>query len=174
VLVRYPALGRPNAGYACGVIAGLVTLPLRLGLRVAGFALRPVTRALGLVPDDQPAERPRPEPPPVRPREPVRWDRPPRRRRAPTSRADVPAEPEHIEQETELVAEVADRGAEEGAGAQVTVAEPWDGYARMKAGDVIARLADATPEEAAVVQLYEGTHRRRKTVLEAAAYSQRK
>jgi hypothetical protein len=72
------------------------------------------------------------------------------------------------------VAEVADPGAEDGAGAQVSVAEPWDGYSRMKAADVIDRLAIASPEEIAVVQLYEAMHRRRKTVIEAAAYSQRK
>jgi hypothetical protein len=79
-----------------------------------------------------------------------------------------------VSEEPVVVAEVADPGAEDGAGAQVTVAEPWEGYRKMKASDVIDRLAAATPEEIAVVQLYESMNRRRKTVLEAAGYSQRK
>jgi hypothetical protein len=156
----------------------LLTLPLRLGLRVAGIILRPladvVEHALGADGHEQPAPDPRPErpsaPAPARP-EPVA-PRPPRRRA--TSRADVPAEPVHVSEEPVVVAEVADPGAEDGAGAQVTVAEPWEGYRQMKASDVIDRLAAATPEEIAVVQLYESMNRRRKTVLEAAGYSQRK
>jgi hypothetical protein len=51
----------------------------------------------------------------------------------------------------------------------VTVAEPWEGYARMSAGDVISRLADATPAELAAVQLYESAHKQRETVIAAAA-----
>jgi hypothetical protein len=86
----------------------------------------------------------------------------------------VPDEPVHVSEEPVVVAEVADPGAEDGVGAQVSVAEPWEGYRKMKAAEVIDRLAAATPEEIAVVQLYEGMNRRRKTVLEAAGYSQRK
>jgi hypothetical protein len=155
----------------------LLTLPLRLGLRVAGLVLRPVAgaieHALGLdASDDQPQQPARPEPAP-RPVRPARV--PPRRpRREPQSRADVPEEPPHVSEEPVVVAEVADPGAEDGAGAQVSVAEPWEGYRQMKAREIIARLEDASPEEVAVVQLYEGMNRRRKTVLEAAGYSQRK
>jgi hypothetical protein len=151
---------------------GLVTLPLRIGLRVASIALRPVFSAAEhlLGGDGQRPEPPAeayeaPAPQPAAPARPAR---------EPTSRADVPDEPEHVSEEPVLVAEVADRGAEEGPGPQISVAEPWEGYSRMKAPDVIDRLAAATPEELAVVQLYESTHKRRKTVLEAAAYSQRK
>jgi hypothetical protein len=149
---------------------GLVTLPLRLGLRVAGVVLRPLADALGLTGGDEEvrvtpvATQPRPRPTRV----------PPRPRREPQSRADIPDEPEHVSEEPVVVAEGADPGAEDGAGAQVSVAEPWEGYRQMKAADVIDRLAAATPEEVAVVQLYESMHRRRKTVLEAAGYSQRK
>jgi hypothetical protein len=154
----------------------LITLPLRLGLRVAGLVLRPVAgvveHALGLDHDEQPQQpTTAAAPAPVPPR-PTRV--PPRPRREPTARADVPDEPAHVSEEPVVVAEVADPGAEDGAGAQVRVAEPWEGYRQMKAADVIDRLAAATPEEVAVVQLYETMHRRRKTVLEAAAYSQRK
>jgi hypothetical protein len=152
---------------------GLVTLPLRIGLRVAGIFLRPVASALGLTAHDEvrvEAVAPEPRatwvPPRPRPRS--------RPRREPRSRADVPEEPEHVSEEPVVVAEVADPGAEDSPGPQISVAEPWEGYRQMKAADVIDRLAAATPEEIAVVQLYESTHRRRKTVLEAAAYSQRK
>jgi hypothetical protein len=151
------------------VIEEVVTLPLRIGLRLAGFVLRRV----GLLGEDEAPPRRQPERPPVRPREPVRWDERPSARRRERAAARPP-EPAHVEQELEVVAEVADPGAEEGPGPQISVAEPWDGYSRMRASDVIDRLAAATPEELAVVQLYEGAHKRRKTVLEAAAYSQRK
>jgi hypothetical protein len=67
-----------------------------------------------------------------------------------------------------LVREVAEPGAEDGAGAAVTVDEPWPGYARMNAKDVIERLAHATPAELAAVQLYESLNRDRQTVRAAA------
>jgi hypothetical protein len=78
------------------------------------------------------------------------------------------AEPTHVSEEPELVAEVAEPGAEDGAGAAVTVGEPWPGYARMTAKQVIERLADATPAELAAVQLYESINRDRQTVRAAA------
>jgi hypothetical protein len=79
-----------------------------------------------------------------------------------------PEEPTHVSEEPELVQEVAERGAEDGAGAAVTVDEPWPGYARMTAKQVIERLADATPAELAAVQLYESFNRDRQTVRAAA------
>ena len=44
---------------------------------------------------------------------------------------------------------------------------PHPGWARRIRG-TLAALEDASPEEVAVVQLYEATHRGRKTVLAAA------
>jgi hypothetical protein len=81
---------------------------------------------------------------------------------------EPPAEPVHVSEEPELVREVAEPGAEDGAGAEVTVGEPWPGYARMTAKQVIERLADATPAELAAVQLYESINRDRQTVRAAA------
>ena len=78
-------------------------------------------------------------------------------------------EPVHVSEEAVLVAESADLGAEDGAGANIHVDEPWDGYRRQSAADVIAALEAAGAAQAAAVQLYEGTHRGRKTVLEAAS-----
>lgn len=77
-------------------------------------------------------------------------------------------EPVHVSEEPVLVAESADPETADGIHADLHVAEPWDGYRSQNAGEVIAALEDASPAQLAVVQLYEGTHRRRKTVLEAA------
>jgi hypothetical protein len=89
--------------------------------------------------------------------------RPPRAEpEAPTAR-----EPVHVSEEPELVREVAEPGAEDGAGAAVTVIEPWNGYAHMNAREVIARAQQASPAELAAVRLYESRHRSRQTVLAA-------
>jgi hypothetical protein len=76
-------------------------------------------------------------------------------------------EPVHVSEEPELVREEAEPGAEDGAGAQLTVTEPWNGYARMSARDVIARARQADAAELAAVRLYESRHRSRQTVLAA-------
>jgi hypothetical protein len=62
---------------------------------------------------------------------------------------------------------VAEPGAEDGAGAHVTVTPPWDGYAHMNAREVIARARQAGPAELAAVRLYESRNRSRQTVLAA-------
>lgn len=64
--------------------------------------------------------------------------------------------------------EVAEPGAEDGAGASIHIAEPWPGYSAMTAKDVIARLVASTPAELAAVELYESTNRDRQTVRAAA------
>ena len=79
-----------------------------------------------------------------------------------------PPEPVHVSEEPELVEEFAEPGAEDGAGASVTVDEPWPGYAQMTAKQVIERLGDASPAELAAVQLYESFNRDRQTVRAAA------
>jgi hypothetical protein len=71
----------------------------------------------------------------------------------------------HVSEEPTLVEEFAEPGAEDGAGAQVTIAEPWDGYAHLNAKEVIARVSDANAVELAAVQLYEAAHRNRETVM---------
>jgi hypothetical protein len=82
---------------------------------------------------------------------------------------EVVPEPVHTpEPEPELVLESSEPGAQDGAGAQITVAEPWEGYDRLKARAVVERLSNATPEEIATVELYETTKRARKSILEAA------
>ncbi len=81
--------------------------------------------------------------------------------------APLVEEPAHVSEEPELVQESAEPGAEEGAGATITVAEPWDGYGRMSAKDVIDRAKTANVAELATMRLYEARHRARQTVLAA-------
>ena len=63
--------------------------------------------------------------------------------------------------------ESAEPGAEQGAGAEVTVKEPWAGYRLLNARDVIDRTRTANVAELAAVRLYESRHRSRRTVLAA-------
>ncbi|MBV9604181.1 MAG: hypothetical protein JO027_03705 [Solirubrobacterales bacterium] len=81
--------------------------------------------------------------------------------------APAAREPVHVSEEPELVREVAEPGAEDGAGASVTVIQPWNGYGQMNAREVIARARQASPAELAAVRLYESRHRSRQTVLAA-------
>jgi hypothetical protein len=93
---------------------------------------------------------------------------------APEPRVDAPPAvpdtlvPNHVDEEIELVAEAAEEGAEDGAGAELHVDPPWDGYDQMTAGDIRDRLSAATRAEAAAVELYEATGKSRRTVLDAA------
>ena len=97
----------------------------------------------------------------------------PQPRRAPPPPAPPAApppapEPAHVSSEPELVRESAEPGAEDGAGAQVRVGEPWPAYRNLKARDVVARLPFATREELAAVELFELAHANRKSVVVAA------
>ncbi len=65
----------------------------------------------------------------------------------------------------EVVLSSADRGAEDGVGANLRVDEPWKGYDQMKVADITDRLAVADAATLAAVQLYETTHRDRKGVV---------
>ena len=94
---------------------------------------------------------------------------------AATAPADAPPSipdeliPDHVDEEVVLVAEVAEAGAEDGAGAELRVEQPWDGYDEMTAADIRDRLSASTPVEAAAVELYESTGKNRRTVIDAAA-----
>ena len=76
--------------------------------------------------------------------------------------------PDHVDEEAVLVAEAAEEGAAEGAGAELHVEPPWERYDQMTAADIRDRLALATPAEAAAVELYEASRRNRRSVLDAA------
>ena len=81
--------------------------------------------------------------------------------------AESPAVAEHVDTGAELVSESAQPGAEDGAGAEVHVQEPWPRYDTMRAPDVIDRLKAAEDEVVAVVGLYENLHKQRRQVLAA-------
>jgi hypothetical protein len=155
------------------MVSQLVTLPLRIGARAARLSLYTAEETLRLTsalagqairtvrpPKPKPAPARRPDPEPVR-----RPSRPP----AP-AKAQPPAAPEpaHVSAEPVLVEEVAEPGAEDGAGPEVHVAEPWPEYRQMTAGDIVARIEQASRAELAAVQLYEQTHRARQSVLSTA------
>jgi hypothetical protein len=83
--------------------------------------------------------------------------------------ASIATEPTHVTEEPELVAEAAETGAEDGAGAEVAVDEPWPGYDDMNAPDIEDRLVTEGPETAAAVSLYEASRKGRASILEAAS-----
>ena len=157
----------------------ILTLPLRVAFGAArigfGVAERIVAAVLPSPPEPEaaPAERPSPTAAPARPVSRPRTPTGTQPRVQPQRRSDPapvaePPEPEHVSAEPVLVAEVADPGAEDGPGAAISVDEPWDGYRRMKAAEIVARIDEASREELAVVELYERINRRRATVLAAA------
>jgi hypothetical protein len=78
-----------------------------------------------------------------------------------------------IDDEPELVAEVAEPGAEDGASAELEVDEPWEGYDDAGADHVIERIRHADAAELAVVELYERSQKQRRTVLAAAERRQK-
>jgi hypothetical protein len=86
---------------------------------------------------------------------------------APVAPPPQPA-PLHVSTEPELVEEFSEPGAEDGAGAQVRVGEPWPGYRHLKARDIVARLPSLSREELAAVELFEVTGANRKSVVVAA------
>ena len=75
---------------------------------------------------------------------------------------------DHVDTGEELVAEVADPGAEDGAGPQIRVGEPWPGYDELSAAQVTERIPRLSDAELTLVQLYEGSHAERAHVLRAA------
>jgi len=114
-----------------------------------------------------PPAAPPPAPAPARPADP-----PPTAADAPVptpAAAAAPAPPEttdeHVDRDAVVVGEFADEGAEDGAGAQIRVGEPWEGYGSLTAKEVNDRLAAAGPESLAVARLYEAANRNRVTVL---------
>jgi hypothetical protein len=82
--------------------------------------------------------------------------------------AVAPPGAKQVDDEAVQVAQSAERGAEDGAGAQVRVDPPWDGYDAMTAADIRDRLVAADAAMATAVALYEGMGRGRVTIVTAA------
>jgi outer membrane biosynthesis protein TonB len=166
----------------------LITLPIRLGVRATKLVLKPYVAATKLaleliqeaggqtttaepVPQPGVVVTPPPAPPPRAPAPPVAEPPPPPPPPPPPEPEPEPepepVEPAHVSEEPELVAEFAEPEAADGAGPEIEVQEPWDGYRRLKADEVVAAVADLSREELAVVELYEATHRKRRSVTSA-------
>ncbi len=96
--------------------------------------------------------------------------RKPRPRSRPASRPPRPVSDKvkTIDDGPVPVAEFGEAGAQDGAGAEVHVDAPWDGYDAMKVADLKARLAAADRETLAAVVLYEGFGRKRRSVIDTA------
>ena len=172
-------------GYAMSVL-GVIRLPFDIARSLAGGAidvsLAALRAARGLVEDDSlqtgwdVAGRPPPPPPATRSRmapTPAPGPGPaPTPAPAPATRpAPAPAPPpaeEHVSEEPVPVAEFAEPGAEDGASAELRVEEPWEGYARQDARTIARELAGATSETLAAVELFERTHKQRRSVTQAA------
>lgn len=167
------------------MVGELITLPLRLTGSAVRLWWRAADQALGLASDaaGHLIERVSPPASPAREAGPSTAARSapqvrPVPARSPT--ASLPAaseprlvspveEPMHVSEEPELVQELAETGAEGGAGPELHIREPWKGYRDMSAREVTARLADMPAAELAAVELYETSHRGRQTILDAVA-----
>lgn len=161
----------------------LVRAPVRITLRVWEYGLSTAAEAARIGRDLLEPDREVPEPDYARPEpdfarrsapprpetevsEPAAFDAPPA----------VPDEliPDHVDEEPVLVAEAAEAGAEDGAGPELTIVPPWDGYEEMTAADIRDRLSAATTAEAGAVELYERTHKNRSSVIDASERAQRR
>jgi hypothetical protein len=154
------------------LVLGLIRQPLNVALTVAEGALdaslAAVRAARGLIEEDVTETRwTVADPPPAAPAAPAA---PVREPAAPVAEAapPVPAGDDHVSEEPVAVAEFAEEGAEDGAGAELNVAEPWEGYAGQDAGAIVSELAAASREALAAVELYESTHKQRRSVMAAA------
>jgi two-component system sensor histidine kinase and response regulator WspE len=148
-------------------IVGTVTAPARISVRFALWGARTVGGLLPVGNGGEPAAPgPIVEEPPAPP-ETVARPAPPAPAPAPT-RAPEPPEPAHVDEGATVVAEFAEGGAEDGAGAQVELAEPWEGYDRLHADELVDRLTGASSETLAAVLLYERSTRDRSSVVDAS------
>jgi hypothetical protein len=148
-------------------MSSLITLPIRLPLEITFRAAKlgvDVLRAVaGLLEHDEADDRVvpvaeqtvvMPEPPePVA--APVDFDAP----------SDEELVPRHVDSEPTLSYEA---GPAEDVGATVHVDAPWDGYDRMRATEIVARLRSADAATRAVVRLYERQGKARSSVLAAS------
>ena len=171
---------RGASGSTSGMLGELVTLPLRVGARATQLWLRAAEQTVAVVADTagrlidiavprqsampgaQPAAGSRPKRTPATSETTTQLPMP----SAPASASIPEAAPTHVSEEPELVAEIAEPGAEDGAGPELHVREPWVGYERMKADEVIDRLTGSNAAELAAIELYENEHKRRAMVLQ--------
>src|SRR3954466_12619862 len=158
-------------------IVSTVTAPARISFKVVVWGARTVGGLLPLGNGDEPAPPAPAEEPPAQAQAPAPAPAPaPAQTGAPpappapepTAERPEPAPPAHVDEGATVVAEFAEGGAEDGAGAEVELAEPWEGYDRLHADELIDGLTGASSEKLAAVLLYERSTRNRTSVVEAA------
>ena len=114
-----------------------------------------------LADDDTPVTplRPRPAPPPP----------PPPADEPPPAAAEAFGPPEPTRGEAARAREVLrEAGATaDSPGPEIRIDEPWPGYRKLRAPDIVDRLAAADDATKAMVRLFERGHRKRRTVLAA-------
>lgn len=154
------------------LIRTAIGLPVGVARRAAGLALRALP-GTGDEAEPHPRQEPRtaaaPEqaPPDAVEAAERALDRDRERVEESAAIADGPPPAATAEREQEVVAESADVEATEPPGPQFHVDEPWEGYRRMRASEITARLEGQPAEVLATVELYESAHRKRRTVLDA-------
>jgi len=94
----------------------------------------------------------------------------------PEAPAPPPWRPEHTDLTSADAARLreAEREAEhmpDSPGPEIHVEPPWEGYDEMTVTEIRRRLRGVNPTIAAMVRLYEETHKNRKGVLDATAPS---
>jgi len=159
----------PERVFLLNLILAILRAPLKRMAELLGLEARPAERSPSRADEEPSGTEDEPSPDhPARPPEAA-----PTPLRARPGRSPAPPPPERarikeVDEEPVLTAEFAEEGAEYGAGAEVHVDEPWEGYRDMKVAEVTSRLASASPTELAAVQLFESSHRKRRSVLDAA------
>jgi hypothetical protein len=114
--------------------------------------------------DDAPVTplRPRPTPPPPPPPPPPADEPPPA-----AAEAFGPPEPTRGEAARAREAAREAEATDDSPGPEVHVDEPWPGYRKLRAPDIVDRLQAADDATKAMVRLFESGHRKRRTVLAA-------
>jgi hypothetical protein len=116
-----------------------------------------------LLADDAPVTplRPRPAPPPPPPPPPA--DEPP----PAAAEAFGPPEPTRGEAARAREALREAEATADSPGPEIRIDEPWPGYRKLRAPDIVDRLAAADEATKAMVRLFESGHRKRRAVLAA-------
>jgi hypothetical protein len=86
---------------------------------------------------------------------------------APPVTPEVRERVKEVDDEPTVVASTAEPGVEGGAGPEVHMDEPWDGYDSMTAQQVRRRLQDVESVELMAVRLYESSGKNRVSILRA-------
>jgi hypothetical protein len=85
----------------------------------------------------------------------------------PTPPEAVPPEPTPGEAARERASRREAETTSDSPGPQIRIDEPWAGYRKQPAGEIVQRLNGSDEATKAVVRLYESGHRKRKSILAA-------